>query len=122
MIKKILLAMVLTLTSPMAIASGPYDGIWHTEGLGYFTLNENNKTVVLVSLPTDETPWEAATGIRDGDTIQMESIVSQVYTVFEIIFLSDTVFKVRIESCEPITPDYDCVVSEGLIFHSKKVF
>ncbi len=115
---------ILTLTvSTSVFADGHYDGIWYSKNTGYYSIHENNGTVIIVSLSAYDKIRVTSQGIRKGKTIRAESVEgsSVVRDVTKIIMTSDTTFTAVQESCERIYQEYYCLHPDGYIFYGQKI-
>ena len=118
-VKKVIVAMMFFVSS-LAIAAGPYDGIWFAQGVGYFSVHENNGTMVLVRMADDSYRWwEASVGTRNGNQIRFETLISDVVGVTNVTMTSDTTFSATQESCSPAS---ECLFPDGATFTGIKVF
>ena len=120
---KILLAILtLTISTPV-FADGPYDGIWFSSDMGYYSVYENNGTVFIVNLSPHNKMKETIQGTRNGNTIQAQSIegASLVKGVTKITMTSNTTFTAIQESCERIYHEHYCLHPDGFTFYGQKI-
>lgn len=108
-----------------AQAAGPYDGIWAMTytgvAFGYFTVQENNGTIVAVFLPGDFSAWEAVVGPRNGNTVDVSTIVSGVSVRITGTFTSLTTFTGTQVSCVP-SAAWNCTLPNGANFQGTKIW
>jgi len=80
----------LGLLTAEAQAAGPYDGIWVVTyfGLpaGYYSAHEKDGTLIAVGLPDDSSSWEALMGPRNGNAVDMSTLVGGVNAQVTVTF------------------------------------
>lgn len=129
--KKIVAIFLFLFSSNSLYAAGPYDGIWiisENPFAGYFVVTENNGQMIVVglNLPSEDEPtysWDAASGIRNNNTVRLETIVSSsVNVTIDVVMTSDAIFTMTQVSCAPISADWECKLPNGTQFHGTKIF
>ncbi len=123
--KKSLLAVALLLLPTTSFAAGPFDGIYtmNINGLiGYASVHENNNSMIIVTLepsPNDST-WEALSGVRNGNSATLNSILGTVNLEVSIVFIDNFNGNATIISC--IGDDDDCDFPNGTVINMNKIF
>lgn len=116
----------LGLFTTQAHATGPYDGIWTASYLGtfvgYYSVHENNGTLVAISAKGDNTLWEAYAGQRIGNTASLSTIVSGVNASLTVQFLSDSAFVATQLSCVPTLATWQCPFPNGAIIQGSRIW
>ena len=134
--KRIIAAITLFLlatTTPVQ-AAGPYDGIYtfnfNGSLVGFTSIHENNGVVIAMILepsPFDST-WEAIRGIRNGNTVRLNSIYGTVTLLIDLTFNADnatgtaTVVSCSDNDDNPANDDDNCDFPPGSNFHLIKIF
>ena len=120
---KMIFAIFLLTVSSSVFAGGQYDGIWYSKDTGYYSIHENNGTVIIVGLSHLNKNWGTSEGARNGNTILAKSVEGSgvVRGVTSIIMTSDTTFTAVQESCERIYQEYYCLHPDGYTFYGQKV-
>lgn len=126
------LVAALTLLFPMqSYAAGPYDGIYSftLRFTNYVSVQENttNNQIVAMLLNTipSENSWSAFTGIRNGDSVILDSIrgVNEDDTVakVKVVFDNNGNATVTILSCTDGVYYY-CAYPAGISFTAQRIF
>lgn len=115
---KIVIIALLAISMP-AMSAGKYDGIWDSKELGYISLHENNGQIIVVRLEKDLGFWEASSGTLIGNTVRLNTIVSDVTSVIDVTLTSDTTYTATQVSCRPIS---NCQLPDGYTFTGSKIF
>lgn len=128
--KKIICTLLLLISSS-AIAGGPYDGIWESEGdLGFFSLHERNGKVIITRMDNinynngRDFKWEAYYGRREGNRIHLDTIPLDfvfVRSFITVTMTSDSTFEAVMDSCTSAS-GYYCLVPDGYSFSGRKVW
>ncbi len=109
-----------------AQAAGPYDGIWVISyfGLpaGYYSLHEKDGTLIAVSLPDNNSSWSAYMGPRNGNTVNMSTLVSGVNGQATVTFTSDSTLNATQVFCVPRLPGWYCLLPNGATVQGTKVW
>lgn len=124
--KKAILVFVFFVTmTGQASAAGVYDGIWsfyyHGVAIGYASVHQSGDQIIAISLDNDLT-WEASAGTLVGNTIAVETIVSNVSAVLDVVFTSSTTLTMTQRSCVPIYAGYYCTFPNGAFVTGQKIF
>lgn len=120
--RKLLLALLLTLSFTTAFASnGKYDGIYQSAA-GLVTVQENNGTMVFVLLNSDTGWYNPAVGNRSGNVFKLESLMAPIDAKYTVSILSDTKMSVIQTSCKPLYNNVTCKYRDGTVFTMDKVF
>lgn len=116
----------LGLLTAEAKAAGPYDGIWAVSyfGLpvGYYSAHERDGTLIAVQLPDGNASWEAYWGPRNGNTVNMSTLVSGVNAQLTVTFTSDITFNATQISCVPVVAGWHCLYPNGATVQGYKVW
>ncbi len=118
--KKIIFVLSFLFSFSVMATDGPYDGIWHSEVAGYFSVQENNGTIVVIHLSANMGLWEAHMGQRSGTTFRVETIMTPgAHSVINVTMTSDTTFSAVQESCHPTDL---CLMPNGTVFNGTKIW
>jgi len=118
--KKILFGVLVLICSAVE-AEGVYDGIWQSEGIGYFSVHEKEGIIIAIRLENNTAGWEAFSGKLSGNTTRIETLISDVHAVLNVTFTSETTFSAIQESC--VAPlGGTCLLPDGFTFNGNKVW
>lgn len=107
-----------------AQAVSVYDGIYATKpDIGYVYFREQNGTMVAVLNQTVDNvyQWDAATGIMNGATVRLASIIGDVRLLVDVVFTSTGSFVATQQSCVP-SPGHYCLFPDGVSFTGNKIW
>lgn len=119
-LKKLIFAILCLFSSSVIAGNGPYDGIWHADFVGFFSVHERSGTIIVARLSEGGGLWEAYIGQRNGAAFRLETIQSPVaHAVIDVTMTSDTTFTAVQESCRPTS---SCLLPDGAVFNGTKVW
>ena len=119
--KQIVLFLSIAFFPVFVFASGPYDGIWQTSETEYSTVNQDEDTIIVVSLDLADGDFEVSSGELVGNEVTIVSVYGSAEVTARIVFNSLTTAVVTIVSCVP-SPEYICFVAAGETLVATKVF
>ena len=118
--KKILFVVLILICSTVQ-AEGVYDGIWQSEGIGYFSVHEKEGTIIAIRLEDNTVGWEAFSGELSGNTTRIKTLIGDIQAVLNVTFTPETTFSATQESCVPPLGD-TCLLPDGFTFNGNKVW
>ncbi|MCK5354417.1 MAG: hypothetical protein KAJ63_04815 [Methyloprofundus sp.] len=118
--KKILFGALILICSTVQ-AEGVYDGIWQSEGIGYFSVHEKQGTIIVARLSGEGQLWEAYSGTISGNTSTIKTLVSDVEAVLNVTWTSETTFSATQVSCVELMSG-SCFLPDGFTFTGHKIW
>lgn len=123
--KKIIIAMIgFLLMANEASAAGIYDGIYQLNpNIGYVTILEQNGIMIgIINETYGGYSWGAASGVLNGTSVQVSTIIGNLNEIINVNFTSATTFTATIVSCSPKTSGYYCLFKAGQTLTGTKIW
>lgn len=108
MLRKVVFSLIFFLSlTQNATAASVHDGIWHVPSLGsFFSVQEKNGQVEIVSLDSDMGGWDVFLGTLSGNLMSFDNVGGTAIAHAESIFTSNTTLEFHMTTCQPY--DFEC--------------